>query len=315
MLASNPAIEHAATAKLAGYVPLALRPDWVLERFYGWSLLWQDDDSKFVRRWRGPIVRHLVLINGLSADCLDRLARRCRVFHPLGILSLNDFAAAEEEPARHVAGRLLRPALGSRWFGVGTFVHDLAEDESTLWRRIASRERTKCTSALRAGLRIEIRERPTDNELRDLLGLYDRMAAERNLESAPFEALRAMSRSGSLELARCISTDGHTLVANVIHRAHDQGYFLLGARSADAPPGAGHLVHWEVLRKLKADGLRFYDLGLVASLDERDGIYRFKRSLGGTFISAGAELEWVSPLLAPVRKLLSRRHRTPHASR
>ena len=95
MRASSVTIEaEAPPAPLAGYVPLALRRDWVLERFYGWSLLWQDDESKVVRRRRGPIVRHLVLTNGLSADCLARLARRHRVFHPLGILSVVDFAAA-----------------------------------------------------------------------------------------------------------------------------------------------------------------------------------------------------------------------------
>jgi hypothetical protein len=315
MRASNPAIEQEPSAKLAAYVPLALRRDWVLERFYGWSVVWQDDDSKFLRRRWGPMVRHLVLTKDLAGDRLDRLARRHRAFHPLGILSLVDFASPADEPSRRVAGRWLRPASGPGWFGAGTFVHDLAEDESTLWRRIAPRERTKCASALRAGLRVEIREHPTDDDLCDLVSLHERMAAERNLERASLEALRAMSRSGSLDLARCIDVTGRTLVANAIHRAHDQGYFLLGARASDAPPGAGHLVHWEVVRKLKADGYRFYDLGLVASLDERDGIYRFKRSLGGAFVSSGAELEWISPLLVPARNLLKRRHRPSHANR
>jgi hypothetical protein len=315
MHASSVTIENEASAQLAGYVPLALQPDWVLERHYGWSLVSQDDESKVVRRRRGAIVRHLVLTSGLAADGLDRLARRCRVFHPLGILSLNDFAAGDDEPVRRVAGRTLRLVVGPRWFGIGTFIHDLAEDESALWRRIASRERTKCTSAVRAGLRVEIRDRPTDEELRDLLRLYDRMAAERSLEVARFEALRAMSQSGRLALARCMGAGGRTLVANAIYRAHDQGYFLLGARTVDAPSGAGHLVHWEVFRKLKADGCRFYDLGLVSSRDERDGIYRFKRSLGGTFVSSGVEFEWVSPLLGPMHKLLVRRRGPSHANR
>jgi hypothetical protein len=141
------------------------------------------------------------------------------------------------------------------------------------------------------------------------------MAAERNLEVARLEALRAMAQSGCLAVARCIGAGGRTLVANAIYRVHDQGYFLLGARAVDAPSGAGHLVHWEVLRKLKADGCRFYDLGLIASRDERDGIFRFKRSLGGTFVSSGLEFEWVSPLLGPMRKLLARRRGPSHANR
>ena len=78
---------------------------------------------------------------------------------------------------------------------------------------------------------------------------------------------------------------------------HD-GYFLQGARAADVPPGAGQLAHWETLRRLKASGARFYDLGLVASRDDADGIYRFKKALGGRFVDFGAEYQRVPAGLA-----------------
>ena len=290
-----------------GYVPLALRPGWVLERYYGWSVVEQDRRCKILRRRTGPAVRHLILTDGLAEEGLDALARDLRVFHPLGITSLNDFSAPGDEPLRSVAGRRLRRVDGRRWFGVGTFVHDLAEDDATLWGRIAPRERTKCSSALRTGVRVELADRPSEDELRTFLELYDRMVAERNLDVLRLETLQAMARSGCLTLARGVGADGRTLVANVIHRSHDHGYFLFGARVADVPPGAGHLVHWEIIRKLKADGYRFYDLGLVASRDPEDGIHRFKRSLGGTFVSSGTEFKWVSPVVAPMVKLFERR--------
>jgi Acetyltransferase (GNAT) domain len=315
MRAASEVIESQRSPRLADYSPLALHPDWVLERYYGWSTVWQDDGSKVVRRRWGPAVRHLVLTNGLDADGLEHLARRCRVFHPLGIVSLNDFAATVDEPSRSLAGRSLRLVVGPRWFGVGTFVHALAQDESILWRCIAPRERTKCTSAIRSGVRVEIHDRPNDDDLSDLFSLYDRMARERGLEEAPLQALRAMSRDGRLIHARSVDVNGRTLVANAIHCAHGQGYFLLGARAENVAPGAGHLLHWEVMRKLKADGCRFYDLGLVASRGADDGIFRFKRSLGGTFVSSGAEFEWMSPFLLPLRKMFARRSASPHANR
>jgi hypothetical protein len=141
------------------------------------------------------------------------------------------------------------------------------------------------------------------------------MAAERNLEVPSLVALRKMSRDGRLVLANCLDSSGRTLVANAIYRAHAQGYFLLGSRVSDAPPGAGHLAHWELLRKLKAVGCHFYDLGLVSSCNERDGIYRFKRSLGGSFVSSGAEFEWESPILGIVRRVLSLLRPSSYATR
>jgi len=180
---------------------------------------------------------------------------------------------------------------------------------------MAPRERSKCTSAIRAGVRVEIHARPNDDDLSHLFGLYDRMAVERGLEAAPVQALRAMSRDGRLVLARAVDVNGRTLVANAIHCAHGQGYFLLGARAEIVPPGAGHFVHWELMRKLKADGCRFYDLGLVASCGADDGIFRFKRSLGGSFVSSGAEFEWISPLLLVIRQMFARCSRPPHANR
>ncbi len=184
-----------------------------------------------------------------------------RVFHPLGITSLNDFSALGEEALRRMAGRTLRRVTRRRWFGVGTFVHDLGEDEATLWRRVAARERTKCASAVRAGVTVDFADRPGDEKLREFLRLYDRLAIERALEMLSLEMLQTMFRGGHLTLARAVDREGRTLVANVVHRAHDHGYFLLGARGAGAAPGAGHLIHWETIRKLKGDGYRFYDLG------------------------------------------------------
>jgi hypothetical protein len=123
-----------------------------------------------------------------------------------------------------------------------------------------------------------------------------------------------MAAAGVLTLARC-SSGGPATIVNLVYRAHDQGYLLFSAKCNNAPRGAGRLVHWEIARELKHRGYHFYDLGLVASRDPRDGVFLFKRSLGGTFVSSGAEFEWVSPLLRPMRKLLARRRGPSHASR
>src|SRR5207245_10704782 len=42
--------------------------------------------------------------------------------------------------------------------------------------------------------------------------------------------LERMADDDSLVLARCVDGDGRTLVANLIYRAHAQGYFLASVR-------------------------------------------------------------------------------------
>jgi len=51
-------------------------------------------------------------------------------------------------------------------------------------------------------------------------------------------------------------------------------------RSVVAP---GHFMHWNVIRSLKKDGLKTYDIGERESLYDDRGIIRFKRELGADF--------------------------------
>jgi len=301
-------------AQLGGYVPLALQPDWVLERYYGWSVLDHESCLKLLERRIGPVVRHLILTRGAPLDAVERLSSRHRLFHFLGIVSLNDFSGSENVP-RMVAGRAMRQVNSARWFGVGTFVLDLRETEETLWNRITSRERSQCRSARDRGVRVVLQDRPSSEDLSEFLCLYEPVAWERNLERPTMAKLEAIASTGALTLARCASGSGAVKIVNLIYRAHDQGYLLFSAKSHEVPAGTGRLVHWETARDLKHRGYHFYDLGLVGSQDPRDGVFLFKRSLGGTFVSAGAEFEWVSPLLGPMRKLVAHWHGPSPANR
>ncbi len=314
MRASSAAIEGGRAAAPGGYVPLALQPDWVLERYYGWSVLHHDSCLKLLARRSSPVARYLLLAKGVSRERVDEVIASHHIFRAASIVSFNDFSGTDSERTRAVAGRTMRRVSGSRWFGIGTFVLDLDEEEPALWRRITARERGNCESAGRRGVRIELTKRPSRHELNHFLKLYEPMARERGLERIGEEFVNAISGSESFTLARCLDTAGRTAIANLVYRAHDQGYFLASARAAETPAGGGRLVHWEVARQLKRERYRFYDLGLVASLDRADGISSFKRSLGGAFVSSGAEFEWVSPLLAPLVKLFELR-RMAYASR
>lgn len=277
----------------ASYVPIMFHQGWALERYYGWSVVHEEPTLKLLRRTRGPITTSLLLARGASDEGVADVVLRHRLRRPFSIAVLNDFSSRAEEGIRIVAGSQFRHVTAPRWFGVGTFIFDLTEHTDALWSRVAARERTKCRKVERLGIKVEFHVRPDEERIDAFLRLYGRMARERGLEKACGDTLRRMFADGSLVMARCLDPAGRNLVINLTYLCDEQGYFLHGARAEDIPAGVGHYVHWQMIRWLKAASFRWYDMGLVPSRDSSDGIYRFKASLGGTFVDFGREFQLV----------------------
>ena len=278
---------------MQAYSPLALQPGWVLERYLGWSCAIQEPGLKLLTKRRGLLRSHLLLTDHGSLEHLAAMITQLRLVGPLQFLWVCHFGG--ETPCEDLAcgGQRLPPLADGRWFGTGTFVIDLTASEETLFSKISARERTKLRQVERAGLSGDATSSPARGDLAEFVALYGEMARERGLERPTTGLLERMSRDGVLLLARCRSAEGRTLAANVAFAAHGQGYFLHGVRAREAASGAGVLAQWTLMRALKAAGLRYYDLGLVASTAEDDGRYRFKRSLGGTYVPFGQEYRHV----------------------
>jgi hypothetical protein len=275
---------------LPGFVPLMLQPDWLLESHLGWRAIVEQPGLKLLRRPRGPLSSWLLMAHGADAADLDAIARTHRLLSAHALLTLVDFSADALAAAapRQLAGHRLAPVTRARFFGVGTFVLDLTLPESVLWTAVAARERGKARQAERAGVQVDVLA-PRPDDIDELAQAYARMARARALEPLAQAPLHALQRAGHLLLARTRDGNGQTLALTLALSAHDQGYFLHGVRVADGPSGAGVLAQWELARALRARGLRFYDLGLVASTDEADGLFRFKRAFGGTYVPFGSE--------------------------
>lgn len=272
-----------------GYVPVMLQPGWVLEKYWGWSVCEQGDCFKLLRKRRGPITMFLLLSSGASSERIADIARRHGMLGSFSVVVWNDFGSTSAERARDIAGARFMRVTGSRWFGVGTFVVDLTESPATIEKRMAARERTACRRAERVGARIEFCDRPPRRDLQSFLALQLALARRQGFERPPLRVLEAMSEAGSLTLARCRDSESHILVANLIYRQQESAFFLSSARARGAPGWAGAYIQRCAIDHLKAAGLHWYDLGLVSRRDDADGIYRFKSSLGGTFISSGTE--------------------------
>lgn len=276
-----------------GFLPLAVQPGWVLEQYFGWRCAHQQPGLKLLWKRHGPLRSHLLVSTQRPREELADLVERGRLTGPLELLWVCDLTAGSPPSAFEWKGRRLPPLRRGRWFGVGTFVIDLAVAEDRLFSAISARERTKLRQAERNGLQAEALARPSPAELAQFVRLYAEMARERGLERPTLETLLAMTRDEAVILAQCRNKRGDLQAAALAFTAHEQGYFLYGVRSQAAPSGAGMLAQWAVVRALKAAGLRYYDLGLVASTSEDDGRYRFKRALGGVFVPFGQEYRFV----------------------
>jgi hypothetical protein len=266
-----------------------LRSGWVLERYYGWSVARETPTLKLLKKNIGPLKKCLLLARDASEEEITETACQYGVLRPLSLFVFNDFSRRSDEQNRAVAGVPLRRVITDRWFGVGTFVLDLSEGLDALWARMYPKERNECRKAEKLGVKVEFITRPRVEEIDAFYELYGRMARERGLENPRRDVLRQMFAGGNLLMVHCMDSRGRRLTVNLVYLQGDYGYFLYGARAHEIPGGAGRYAHWETIQKLKAAGFRWYDLGLVASLDTSDGIYWFKRSFGGAFVDYGIE--------------------------
>jgi hypothetical protein len=253
---------------------------------------------KLLARRRGPLLRALLLSNGASPGALCRALDGLDYPPALTSLTVHDFAARAAAPALQLPGWPLREVVAGQWFGVGTYVHDLSLEEGALFAAIHRGKQQEIRRAPRRGLRVVLSRFPDASLREQFRELHDAMARERGLRRVGRPHIDRLLAAGDALLVQALDRQDVTVAMNLIYLQPTHGYYLLGVRGSRCPEGAGHLAQWETIRWLKANGQRWYDLGLVATPpEEPDGIHRFKRSLGGQFVVSGreyrAEPAWV----------------------
>jgi|SRR5579872_49419 len=77
---------------------------------------------------------------------------------------------------------------------------------------------------------------------------------------------------------------GQPVAALVCSAIGDSAIYLLGASIDDMKLRASYLLHWSVIKSLKDNGTRYYDLGGIDPI-ANPGVYQFKRGLSGVDVS------------------------------
>ncbi len=289
------------------YPRVELCPNFLLERYLGWTVLEQEARLKLMARRLGPARRLVLLSDGGSLDAADAMLRSHRAFRPATMLTVNEFQWRDGDPERAALGHELTPVLVRNWFGAGTYAFDLSQSEETLFANISSRERSKIRKSERLGLRTEFLDRVTEADLDRVVALYDAMARERGLSPADRPMLRRMIDEGFLVFGQSVDADGRPLTINLVYVLPTHAYYYVAVHDSAAPEPGGHLLIWKTLQYLKQRGVRWYDFGLVSSMDSTEGIHRFKKCFGGRFEPSGREWQnnpaWMERTVRVLRRV------------
>ena len=296
------------------YTSIFFEPGWSHQKYYGWKSIASDKGFRVLVKRQGPVRRALVLASGMDQPTLAKRISDLRLCNPLGEVVLHDFDDAGQ-PLRLIGGHNFQRADNDqRLLNIATFVVDLAADEASLLQAMTHDCRRRMRKATKEGIEVTSESKPGDAQIAAFLAAYKVMASERGLPMPGHVVLARMFANQDLVLVTARLGED-VLNSLLIYKAGDKGIatFTVGGGIRNNDTGA--LIHWEAMRMLKAAGLRWFDLGGVATLDDSNGIYRFKKSFGGTLVHLGAEYLWRPPLVRLMRGAVRKWPRLAGAAR
>jgi lipid II:glycine glycyltransferase (peptidoglycan interpeptide bridge formation enzyme) len=175
-----------------------------------------------------------------------------------------------------------------------TFLLDLAPEIEELRRRLDKKWRNRLSLAERNNLRVIAGSGSAD--YRTFCRMYNQMRKRKTFETTvdveEFGRIQeALEEPHRMRIMIC--EDRGVPVAGLVASAMgDSAIYLLGATSDDGLKSQGaYLLQWTLIRWLKENGIRWYDLGGIDPI-ANPGVYSFKQGF------SGADVSQVSPMIA-----------------
>jgi lipid II:glycine glycyltransferase (peptidoglycan interpeptide bridge formation enzyme) len=174
-----------------------------------------------------------------------------------------------------------------------TFVLDLAPTIEELRKNLDAKWRNKLTQSEKKGLKV-VAGNGTE-EYRTFCQMYDQMRKRKTFETTvdveEFGRLQEdLPKTHRMQVLICEQA-GVPVAGLVASALGDSAIYLLGATSDDGLTAKGaYLLQWTLIRWLKENGIRWYDLGGIDP-EGNPGVYTFKKGL------SGADLHQLTPLV------------------
>lgn len=280
------------------YLSIFLDPDWAHEKYHGWKSIVSRPQFRVLLKQLGPLKQYLVL-SQLGGDMLVDELRNLRLFDLLSIVTIKDFTKLNQDFTKtfQFDGRTVHQANeANRIFHQYTFAVDLNQTLEAIWSNMKSDNKRVCRKSMSDGMTIESVSSAPSDILSLFFKRYRKMAFERSLLVPSEEIIKKMFSDGHLKIffAKFLEVIGSIIL---VYTASKTAIYLYGVPSERVNDGSGQLVQWKAMEHLKESGYHWYDLGGVPDINGKNGIYRFKMSIGGDLIDLGAEYYYCPSLL------------------
>ena len=270
------------------YRSIFLADGWAHQKYFGWSVAEDFPGLRVLRKRRAVFERSLILLGRDGREALDGTVARAAGWGGLSDIVIHDMDGLFET-APVIAGCAFRRAeQRERLLNIATMVIDLTSDEASILAGMSSDYRRKIKKAEASGVKVEAHAHPASPLVDDFAAAFKAFAGERGLNPADPKALGRMYDAGDAEL---LVASKNGVITNYLHlyKAGDTAIFMYGVNLSKENDGAGQYLHWQAVRHLKSQGVGWYDLGGVASLDPTDGIHNFKAKFGARLVELGSE--------------------------
>jgi lipid II:glycine glycyltransferase (peptidoglycan interpeptide bridge formation enzyme) len=159
--------------------------------------------------------------------------------------------------------------------------------------------------ARECGAEFRVTTEPTQ-DLDAFFSFYKPIVKRLGLQLPSRPLIEKMLRGDDLLCLAAVDSTGVSVITNLVYLCEPHAYFLYGASAPKVAGGIGQFLQWEAMRLLKERGYRWYDLGGVATTSPSDGIYAFKKALGGQYVDLGSEYRRVAPAVAELYAWLTK---------
>ncbi len=182
----------------------------------------------------------------------------------------------------------------TREMHVCTYRIDLTRPLDAIWDDFRSSVRTRIRKAEKSGVIIDSSDTPEN--LADFYGVYQTLSEQNRVSTHTYGFIRKVWETFSpLRRVKVFTAklNGKPVAAEFVFLHERMGELMWVANlRLENDLGASQLVHWAIIRWLKENGYRVYDLGGVPPRrEELPGVYFHKESLGGNLTELAGEYE------------------------
>jgi hypothetical protein len=286
--------------------PIFFDDDFALTAFYGWREIFSGEDIRVLSYSKGPFRRCLILSWRVDSKALEQVVQDAQLLDFRSEIFVQNFSDRLGEifhdggqlnyEFRSIAGKWFRKANdGDRLLNRSTILLDLSLPEFKLMENFRQNTRNKIRRAQKRNVSIR-HEVGSEGIIDKFIEFYEPLVDRFKLDRPIKKIIYDMAKANKLLCFASYEYNSEPTMIDLIYVCKRQAYYMFSASADHFETGTGQLLQWEIMRFLKVQGVRWYDLGGVETADPTNGIFMFKRGFGGELVHWGEQLVYQPPI-------------------